>query len=137
MSALKFSDEVDKGNFAFGKLDCKDKRCSDFIVASMLGYSLPMVFFAEDDIDGFTLTTNSWFLKGLYDFIKCDEKLSFSEGVLKVVGERVGAFESKTFKQLGRPFQRRLEETEIVINIIDVNPATEQAIFFTEALKSI
>jgi hypothetical protein len=93
-------------------------RKSKLIESLLLRIPLPVFYVAANAKDDWAVVDGLQRLTTIYDFMKNSFKLS---GV-----EYLSVLEGKTFGDLDRPMQRRIEETELVVNVIQ--PGTPEEV---------
>ncbi|MGY3603256.1 MULTISPECIES: DUF262 domain-containing protein [unclassified Bradyrhizobium] len=94
------------------------RRKSQLIESLLLRIPLPVFYVAANQRDDWSVVDGLQRLTTIYDFMKDEFVLS---GL-----EYLGALEGLTFSELDRAMQRRIEETELVINVIQ--PGTPEEV---------
>ncbi len=94
------------------------QRKSQLIESLLLRIPLPVFYVAADEFDNWSVVDGLQRLTTIHDFISGEFRLS---GL-----EYLGAIDGKSFKELDRAMQRRIEETELVINVIQ--PGTPEEV---------
>ncbi|WP_277984589.1 DUF262 domain-containing protein [Sphingomonas faeni] len=90
-------------------------RKSKLIESILLRIPLPVFYVAADDAENWRVVDGLQRLTTIYDFIHTETEHSFSLRGL----EYLQAYEGATFDQLPRSIKRRIDETELNINVIE------------------
>jgi hypothetical protein len=93
-------------------------RKSKLIESLLLRIPLPVFYVAANQKDDWSVVDGLQRLTTIYDFVKGEFRLS---GL-----EYLGILDGKCFSDLDRPMQRRIEETELVVNVIQ--PGTPEEV---------
>ena len=97
-----------------------DKRKSRLIESLLLRIPIPVFYVAADKDDRWSVVDGLQRTSTIYDFIEDKFSLRRLEYLTKLNGH--------TFSNLPRPMQRRIRETELIINVIE--PGTPQEVMF-------
>ena len=97
-----------------------DKRKSRLIESLLLRIPIPVFYVAADKDDRWSVVDGLQRTSTIYDFIEDKFSLRRLEYLTKLNGQ--------TFSNLPRPMQRRIRETELIINVIE--PGTPQEVMF-------
>lgn len=93
-------------------------RKSKLIESLLLRIPLPVFYVAANHKDDWAVVDGLQRITTIYDFVKGEFRLS---GL-----EYLGMLDGKSFADLDRPMQRRIEETELVVNVIQ--PGTPEEV---------
>lgn len=94
-----------------------DERKSRLIESLLLRIPIPVFYVAADQNDRWSVVDGLQRTSTIYDFVKDKFRLSRLEYLTKL--------ENYTFSDLPRPMQRRIRETELIINIIETGTPRE------------
>lgn len=106
----------------FQRMACiwNDQRKSRLIESLLLRIPIPVFYVAADENEVWSVVDGLQRTSTIYNFVKGNFSLSRLEYLDKLNG--------RTFEELPRPMQRRIRETQLVVNVID--PGTPEEVMF-------
>ncbi len=96
------------------------QRKSRLIESLLLRIPIPVFYFAADEDENWSVVDGLQRCTAIHQFVSDDFPL---RGL-----EYLGKFESKLYRDLPRPMQRRIDETQLVVNVIQ--PGTPEEVTF-------
>ena len=96
------------------------KRKSRLIESLLLRIPIPVFYFAADDEDNWSVVDGLQRTTAIHQFVSNDFPLRGLEYLSK--------FEKRLYRELPRPMQRRIDETQLVVNVIQ--PGTPEEVTF-------
>lgn len=97
-----------------------DQRKSRFIESLLLRIPIPVFYVAADNSEMWSVVDGIQRTSTIYEYVKGSFKLNELEYLTK--------FEHHTYEELPRPMQRRIRETQLVVNVIE--PGTPEEVMF-------
>ena len=97
-----------------------EQRKSRLIESLLLRIPIPVFYVAAEENETWSVVDGLQRTSTIYKYVKCDFNLSKLEYLYRLNG--------KSFEELPRPMQRRIRETQLVVNVIE--PGTPEDVMF-------
>ena len=98
----------------------KDRQKSRLIESLLLRIPIPVFYVAADENEAWSVVDGLQRTSTIYGYVKGDFSLTQLEYLTKLEG--------RSYDQLPRPMQRRIRETQLVVNVIE--PGTPEEVMF-------